>query len=98
MKTTFERAFKLYLSLSILAGTLGVILGAGLVAQAEATTTTTERPVCSDIASQIGIQRAAEAIAKDPTNLEQTANVLSSLVESTVEQTVQCVAPNTNVD
>ena len=96
MKTTFERAFKLYLSLSILAGTLGVILGAGLVAQAEATTT--ERPVCSDIASQIGIQRAAEAIAKDPTNLEQTANVLSSLVESTVEQTVQCVAPNTNVD
>lgn len=97
MKMTFERPFKLYLSLSILAGTLGVILGAGLVAQAEATTTT-ERPVCSDIASQIGIQRAAEAIAKDPTNLEQTANVLSSLVESTVEQTVQCVTPNTNVD
>ena len=96
MRSTFERPLNLCLSLSILVGTFGVILGAGLLTQAEATTT--ERPLCSDIASQIGIERAAEAIAKDPTDLTQTTDVLASLVQSTVEQTVRCVEQTTNVD
>ena len=95
MRSTFERPLNLYLSLSILAGTFGVILGAGLLTQAQATT---ERPICSDIASQIGVERAAEAIAKDPTDLTQTTDVLASLVQSTVEQTVRCVEQTTNVD
>jgi hypothetical protein len=95
MKPTFKKPFNLYLSLSILAGTFGIILGTGLVTQAEATT---ERPVCSDMASRLGIQKAAEAIANDPTNLEQTANVLASLVESTAEQTVRCAQSTTNLD
>lgn len=91
MKTTTEKPFKLYLSLSILAGTVGMMLGAGLVTPAEATTA---QPACSDVASQVEpIQRAAEAIASDP---RQTVDVLTSLVQSTVEQTVQCVTPTIN--
>jgi hypothetical protein len=76
MKLTSKKPFNLYLSLSILAGTLWVILGTGLVTQAEATT---ERPVCSpDVAGKIEpIQRAARAIAEDP---RQTVDIITSLV------------------
>jgi hypothetical protein len=68
------------------------MLGAGPVTQVQATTE--QQPTCTDIASQVEpIQRAAEAIASDP---RQTVDVLTSLVQSTVEQTVQCVTPTIN--
>jgi hypothetical protein len=90
MRSTFEKIYNLYLSLSILAGTFGVILGAGLVTQAEATTAT-ERPIVACVTSEIEpIERAADAIAADP---KDTVDVLTSLVQSTVEQTVECVTP-----
>lgn len=86
-----KKTLKLYLSLAILAGTMGTILGTGMVAEVKATTQ--QQPICSEIASQVEpIQRAAEAIANDP---RETINVLTSLVQSTVEQTVQCVTPTT---
>ena len=89
MKAITENRFRLYLSLSILTGTLGMILGPGFVTQAEAST---EQPVCSDIANQLEpIQKAAETISEDPT---QTVEVLTSLVQSTVDQTVSCVTPS----
>lgn len=84
-----KKILKLYLSLAILVGTLGTMLGAGSVTQVQATT----EPTCTDIASQVApIQRAAETIANDP---RQTIDVLTSLVQSTAEQTVQCVTPTT---
>jgi hypothetical protein len=87
-----KKTLKMYLSLAVLAGTMGTILGAGLVAQAQAQ----QQPICSDIASQVEpIQRAAETIANDP---RQTIDVLTSLVQSTVEQTVQCVTPTTGAE
>lgn len=86
-----KKILKLYLSLAILVGTLGTMLGAGSVTQVQATTE--QRPTCTDIASQVEpIQRAAETIANDP---RQTIDVLTSLVQSTAEQTVQCVTPTT---
>ena len=91
MKPTLEKPFKLYLMFCIAAGTFGVILGPQFVTQVEATT---QQPVCSDVATQIEpIQRAAETIANDP---RQTVEVLTSLVQSTVEQTLQCVTPTTS--
>jgi hypothetical protein len=94
MKAITANRFRLYLSLSILTGTLGLTIGAGLVTQADATTAP---PVCSDIASQTEpIQRSAETIAENPS---QTVEVLTSLVQSTVDQTVQCLTdltPTTN--
>jgi hypothetical protein len=93
MKAITENRFRLYLSLSILTGTLGMILGPGFVTPAEAST---EQPVCSDIANQLEpIRRAAEAISEDP---KQTVGVLTSLVQSTVEETVRCAIPSTTGD
>lgn len=93
MKAITENRFRPYLSLSILTGTLGMILGPGFVMQAEAST---EQPVCSDVANQLEpIRRAAEAISEDP---KQTVEVLTSLVQSTVEETVRCAIPSTTGD
>jgi hypothetical protein len=94
MKAITENRFRLYLSLSILTGTLGMILGPGFVTQAEASN---GQPGCLDVRQQVlPIQRAAEAIAEDPQQtVESIQEILTSLVQSVVEETERCVVPST---
>jgi hypothetical protein len=95
MKAITENRFRLYLSLSILTGTLGMILGPEFVTQAEASI---EQPACLDVRDQVEpIQSAAEAIAEDPRQtVESIQEILTSLVQSIVEETERCVIPSTN--
>jgi hypothetical protein len=95
MKAITENRLRLYLSLSILTGTLGMILGPEFVTQAEASI---EQPACLDVRDQVEpIQSAAEAIAEDPRQtVESIQEILTSLVQSIVEETERCVIPSTN--
>jgi hypothetical protein len=91
MKPRIEKPLVLYLSLSVLAGTFAVQLAPGVVAQVDAQK---EGVPCSELVNQgEALGRAAEAIAADPGRIAET---LTSLLPSTLGQTVQCVTPTTN--
>jgi hypothetical protein len=91
MKPRIKKPLVLYLSLSVLAGTFGVQLTQGVVTQVDAQI---EGVPCSELVNQgEALGRAAEAIASDPGTIVET---LTSLLPSTVGQTVQCVTPTTN--
>ena len=90
MKPRIEKPLVLYLSLSVLAGTFAIQLAPGVVTQVDAQL---EGVPCSELVNQgETLGRAAEAIAADPGRIIET---LTSLLPSTIDQTVQCVTPTT---